>query len=60
MAAAKIMQPALFIAGTHDAVITGSMGSALDDGRRGAAPKRKILLEGGPLIQQSARRGDAV
>ena len=26
--AAKIMQPALFIAGTHDAVITGSMDSA--------------------------------
>jgi pimeloyl-ACP methyl ester carboxylesterase len=53
--AAKIMQPALFIAGTHDAVITGSMGQRALDEMDGVVPnlQRKILLDGaGHWIQQ--------
>ena len=53
--AAKIMQPALFIAGTNDAVITGSMGRRALDEMDGVVPnlQRKILLDGaGHWIQQ--------
>ena len=53
--AAKIMQPALFIAGTHDAVITGSMGQRALDEMDSVVPnlRGKILLEGaGHWIQQ--------
>jgi epoxide hydrolase A/B len=53
--AAKIMQPALFIAGSRDAVITGSMGQRALDEMDGVVPnlKRKILLDGaGHWIQQ--------
>ncbi|MEA2931085.1 MAG: hypothetical protein QOG38_3513 [Hyphomicrobiales bacterium] len=52
---AKITQPALFIAGTNDAVITGSMGQRALDEMGNVVPKleRKILLEGaGHWIQQ--------
>ena len=53
--AAKIMQPALFITGTHDAVITGSMGQRALDEMDGVVPNlsAKILLDGaGHWIQQ--------
>ena len=51
---AKIMQSALFIAGSNDAVITGSMGQrALDELETVAPNVRKIILEGaGHWIQQ--------
>ena len=52
---AVITQPALFIAGTHDAVITGSMGRRALDELETVVPnlKPKILLEGaGHWIQQ--------
>ena len=52
---AKIMQPALFIAGTNDAVITGSMGKRALDEMGEVVPnlQRKLLLEGaGHWIQQ--------
>ena len=52
---AKIMQPALFIAGTNDAVITGSIGRRALDEMDSVVPnlERKILLEGaGHWIQQ--------
>ena len=52
---AKIMQPALFIAGTNDAVITGSMGKRALDEMDDVVPnlRRKLLLEGaGHWIQQ--------
>jgi pimeloyl-ACP methyl ester carboxylesterase len=52
---AKIMQPALFIAGTSDAVITGSMGKRALDEMTDVVPnlERKILLEGaGHWVQQ--------
>ena len=52
---ARVMQPALFIAGTNDAVITGSMGKRALDDLESVVPnlKRKILLEGaGHWIQQ--------
>ena len=52
---AKIMQPALFIAGTRDAVITGSIGQRALDEMDNVVPnlKRKILLDGaGHWIQQ--------
>ena len=51
---AKIMQPALFIAGTNDAVITGSMGSAHSmSWRLSRRTVRKIILDGaGHWIQQ--------
>ena len=53
--AAKIMQPALFIAGSRDAVITGSIGQRALDEMDDVVPnlKRKILLDGaGHWIQQ--------
>ena len=51
---AKIMQPALFIAGSNDAVITGSMGQRALDELESVVPNlRKIILEGaGHWIQQ--------
>jgi pimeloyl-ACP methyl ester carboxylesterase len=51
---AKITQPALFIAGSNDAVITGSMGQrALDELETVVPNVRKIVLEGaGHWIQQ--------
>jgi len=51
---ARIMQPALFIAGSNDAVITGSMGQrALDDLESVVPRVRKMILEGaGHWIQQ--------
>ena len=52
---AKIMQPALFIAGTRDAVITGSIGQRALDEMDNVVPnlRGKILLEGaGHWIQQ--------
>jgi pimeloyl-ACP methyl ester carboxylesterase len=51
---AKIMQPALFIAGANDAVITGSMGQrALDELAMVVPNLRKIILPGaGHWIQQ--------
>jgi pimeloyl-ACP methyl ester carboxylesterase len=51
---AVITQPALFIAGTHDAVITGSIGQRALDELEGVVPNvRKILLDGaGHWIQQ--------
>jgi pimeloyl-ACP methyl ester carboxylesterase len=52
---AKIMQPALFIAGTNDAVITGSMGRRALDELESVVPnlRRKILIDGaGHWIQQ--------
>jgi pimeloyl-ACP methyl ester carboxylesterase len=52
---AKIMQPAVFIAGTNDAVITGSMGKRALDEMDEVVPnlRRKLLLEGaGHWIQQ--------
>jgi pimeloyl-ACP methyl ester carboxylesterase len=58
---AKITQPALFIAGTNDAVITGSMGKRALDEMGDVVPnlKRKLLIEGaGHWIQQE--RPDAV
>jgi pimeloyl-ACP methyl ester carboxylesterase len=58
---AKITQPALFIAGTHDAVITGSMGQRALDEMSNVVPnlRRKLLIEGaGHWIQQE--RPDAV
>ena len=53
--AAKITQPALFIAGTRDAVITGSIGQRALDEMDHVVPNltRKILLDGaGHWIQQ--------
>jgi pimeloyl-ACP methyl ester carboxylesterase len=53
--AAKIMQPALFIAGSRDAVITGSMGQRALDEMDNVVPNltRRILLDGaGHWIQQ--------
>jgi pimeloyl-ACP methyl ester carboxylesterase len=58
---AKIMQPALFIAGTNDAVITGSMGKRALDEMDDVVPnlRAKLLLEGaGHWIQQE--RADEV
>jgi pimeloyl-ACP methyl ester carboxylesterase len=58
---AVITQPALFIAGTNDAVITGSMGQRALDELESVVPnlKRKILIDGaGHWIQQE--RPDAV
>jgi pimeloyl-ACP methyl ester carboxylesterase len=58
---AKITQPALFIAGTNDAVITGSMGQRALDEMSNVVPnlRRKLLIEGaGHWIQQE--RPDAV
>jgi pimeloyl-ACP methyl ester carboxylesterase len=52
---AKIMQPALFIGGSNDAVITGSMGKRALDELETVVPnlERKIILEGaGHWIQQ--------
>src|SRR5207248_10381414 len=52
---AKIMQPALFIAGANDAVITGSMGKRALDEMSEVVPnlERKLVLEGaGHWIQQ--------
>jgi pimeloyl-ACP methyl ester carboxylesterase len=52
---AKIMQPALFIAGSNDAVITGAMGRRALDELESVVPhlERKIILEGaGHWIQQ--------
>jgi pimeloyl-ACP methyl ester carboxylesterase len=51
---AVITQPALFIAGTHDAVITGSMGKRALDEMESVVPNvRKVLLDGaGHWIQQ--------
>lgn len=52
---AKITQPALFIAGTHDAVITGSIGQRALDEMGNVVPKleRKLLIGGaGHWIQQ--------
>ena len=52
---AKITQPALFIAGTNDAVITGSIGKRALDEMGDVVPnlRNKILLEGaGHWIQQ--------
>jgi pimeloyl-ACP methyl ester carboxylesterase len=52
---AKIMQPALFIAGTRDAVITGSIGQRALEEMDTVVPnlQRKILIEGaGHWIQQ--------
>lgn len=45
---ARIMQPALFIAGTNDAVITGSIGQRALDEMGSVVPnlERKILIEG--------------
>ena len=50
-----IAQPALFIAGTNDAVITGSMGQRALDELENVVPnlKRKLLIDGaGHWIQQ--------
>jgi len=57
---AQIMQPALFIAGSNDAVITGSMGErALDELENVVPNVRKTILEGaGHWVQQE--RPDAV
>jgi pimeloyl-ACP methyl ester carboxylesterase len=57
---AKITQPALFIAGSNDAVITGSIGQrALDELETVVPDVRKIILEGaGHWIQQE--RADEV
>ena len=58
---ARIMQPALFIAGSNDAVITGSMGQRALDELETVVPnlQRKIIIEGaGHWIQQE--RPDAV
>ena len=51
---AVITQPALFIAGTNDAVITGSMGKRALDEMDSVVPNvRKVLLDGaGHWIQQ--------
>ena len=51
---AKITQPALFIAGTNNAVITGSMGRRALDEMDSVVPNvRKVLLDGaGHWIQQ--------
>jgi pimeloyl-ACP methyl ester carboxylesterase len=52
---AKITQPALFIAGTNDAVITGSIGKRALDEMTDVVPnlERKVLLDGaGHWIQQ--------
>jgi pimeloyl-ACP methyl ester carboxylesterase len=52
---AIIRQPALFIAGTHDAVITGSLGKRALDELTSVVPNltQKILIEGaGHWIQQ--------
>ena len=52
---AKIMQPALFIAGTNDAVITGSIGKRALDEMDDAVPnlQARLLLDGaGHWIQQ--------
>ncbi|MBV8835403.1 MAG: alpha/beta hydrolase [Alphaproteobacteria bacterium] len=52
---AKIMQPALFIAGTNDAVITGSIGERALDEMGDVVPnlQGKLLLDGaGHWIQQ--------
>src|ERR1043165_6809297 len=51
---ARITQPALFIAGSNDAVITGSMGSRALDELETVGPRvRKIILDGaGHWIQQ--------
>jgi pimeloyl-ACP methyl ester carboxylesterase len=52
---ARIVQPALFIAGSNDAVITGSMGQRALDDLETVVPKlqRKLLLGGaGHWIQQ--------
>jgi pimeloyl-ACP methyl ester carboxylesterase len=52
---AKITQPALFIAGANDAVITGSMGKRALDDLETVVPnlQRKLLLDGaGHWIQQ--------
>jgi pimeloyl-ACP methyl ester carboxylesterase len=52
---AKVTQPALFIAGTNDAVITGSMGKRALDEMDEVVPnlKARLLLEGaGHWIQQ--------
>jgi pimeloyl-ACP methyl ester carboxylesterase len=57
--AAKITQPALFVAGTRDAVISGSMGQRALDEMESVVPnlRRKILLEGaGHWIQQERPR----
>jgi pimeloyl-ACP methyl ester carboxylesterase len=54
-AGAAITQPALFIAGTHDAVITGSLGQRALDELISVVPNltEKILIEGaGHWIQQ--------
>ena len=50
----KITQPALFIAGTNDAVITGSIGQrALDEMDNVVPHLRKVLIDGaGHWIQQ--------
>jgi pimeloyl-ACP methyl ester carboxylesterase len=58
---AVIAQPALFIAGTNDAVITGSMGQRALDELENVVPnlQRKVLVDGaGHWIQQE--RPDAV
>jgi pimeloyl-ACP methyl ester carboxylesterase len=52
---ALITQPALFIAGTNDAVITGSLGARALEEMDGVVPnlRRKLLIEGaGHWIQQ--------
>ena len=52
-------QPALFIAGTNDAVITGSIGQRALDEMESVVPNlaRKILLDGaGHWIQQERPR----
>jgi pimeloyl-ACP methyl ester carboxylesterase len=51
---AKIMQPALFIAGSNDAVITGSMGQRALDELETVVPRvNKLILAGaGHWIQQ--------
>jgi pimeloyl-ACP methyl ester carboxylesterase len=52
---ARIMQPALFIAGGNDAVITGSMGQRALDEMANVVPnlERKLLIDGaGHWIQQ--------
>jgi len=54
-AGARIMQPALFIAGTRDAVITGSIGQRALDEMDDVVPnlERKVMIEGaGHWIQQ--------
>ncbi len=56
---AVIAQPALFIAGTNDAVITGSMGQrALDELENVVPHLRKVLIDGaGHWIQQERPDG---